>query len=115
MTSLPVSVQAVKQDLVAGLRRCRLIQHDKIEAGKAGSMVPKRFPDHALQPVPPDCQPAVFFGYRQAEPRFVFADFPVKNRTPLVAAAFCFFEDAAIARSIKKPVSPSEAAVRVCG
>jgi len=105
-------MQAVKKRLVAGPHRSRLIQHDHVEALKRLTVVPKRFPDDALQTIAADREPAVLFGDGQTEPCFLLAVFFIKNRKHIVAAAFCFFEDTAVSGRIKKPGAPAEAAVR---
>ena len=105
-------MQAVKKGLVAGLHCSRLVQHDHIDALKRFTMVSKGFPDDAFQAIATDCKPAVLFGHGQTEPCFLLAVFFVKNRKHFVAAAFCFFEDAAVGGRIKKPGAPAEAAIR---
>jgi len=105
-------VQAVKKRLVAGPHRGRLVQDDHVEARKIRTMVPKRFPDDSLQPVTADSKTTIFFGNGQTKPCFGRTVFSVKNRKHLVAATFCFFEDAAIGGRILKPALPSEAAFR---
>ena len=76
-------------------------------------MMPERLPYDSLQPVAADRQTAGLLGYSQAEPCFLCAIFFVKNRKHLVAAALCFFEDAAVSGRFKKPATPPEAAVLV--
>ena len=112
MTSLPVFMQAVKELFVAGPHRCRLVQDYHIEALEVRPVLPKGFPYKPLQPVATDCTGTVFLGNSQAEPCIVLVVIFVKNRKHHVAATLCFFEDAAVGGRIKKPASPSEAAVR---
>ena len=105
-------VQAVKKRFVVGSHCGRLIQHNHIEALKRFTMLPKGFPDDAFQAISTNRKAAVLFGHGQTEPCFVLAVFFIKNRKHFVAAAFCFFEDAAVCGRIKKPGAPAEAANR---
>ncbi len=116
MTSLPMFVQAVKKHFIAGPHRRGLIQHHHVETPEYLKGVPKGFPDDPLQPVAADCGTTVFFGYCQTKPRLQLTVCFVKNRKHLIAATFCFFEDAAVRGRIKKPAAPPEAAVphRAC-
>lgn len=116
MTSLPMFVQAVKKHFIAGPHRRGLVQHHHVEAPEDRMGVPKGFPDDPLQPVAADCGTTVFFGNCQTKPCFRPAVFFVKNRKHLIAATFCFLEDAAVRGRVKKPAAPSEAAVhhRAC-
>ena len=112
MTSLPVFMQAVKKGLVAGSHRRRPIQNHYVETFEVRAVVSKRFPDRSLEAVAADREAAMFLGNGQTEPCFLPTIVLVENRKHLVATAFCFFEDATIRGSIKKPALPSEAAVR---
>jgi len=109
-------MQAVKKCFVTGPHRGRAVQNDNIETLQVRAMVPKRLPDSSLQTIAANRRPAVFPGYGQAESRLLATIFCVENRKHFVAAAFCFLEDAVIRRRIRKPASPSEAAVhyRAC-
>jgi hypothetical protein len=95
---------AIEQLPVGGTFCGRLVDHDNVETGQFGLVLPERFPDNALYSVSAGCLPAVLFRNRQAEPGNVCLVLSAKYRKPFVAAARCFFEHAPERRSVQEPV-----------
>jgi hypothetical protein len=110
-TLLPVSMQAVKERLVAGPCRSRLVEHYQVEPFELVSMHPERFADDAFQSVTPDGATTMLPGNGQAESSLAAAVFLVENRKHHVAASFRVLEDAAVGSRVGQPALPPEAAV----
>jgi len=61
LAALPVAGHAIKQLLVARAAGCGLIDHDYVETRQSCLVLPKRFPDNALDSVSARCEAAIFF------------------------------------------------------
>jgi hypothetical protein len=92
---------AIEQLPVGGVFRGQLVDHDDIETGQFGLVLPERFPDNALYSVSAGCLPTVFLGNREAEPGDIRLVLSAKYRKPFVAATRCFFKYAAERRSVQ--------------
>jgi len=100
----PVLLEAAKQPLIVLVGCCRFVHYYDVEPGQFKLVVPKRFPNESLQPVPAAGFFALLLGDRQAKPRCRPVIAPAKHGKAFVAAAGGFFKDAAESRSVQQPV-----------
>lgn len=105
-------LQTIEQQPVTCAGRCLLVDDDDIHATEHCAVLPKRFPDDALQAIAARAQPAALFANGEPEPRVVLAIRSIENRKHFVAATFRLFEDATERAFAVEPVRAGEALVR---
>jgi hypothetical protein len=91
-------VQAFEQGRVFCARGSRLVENHDVEACKLLLVLPERFADGSLDPVPAGCVPAVLPRYSEPEACNVLVICPAQYGKPFITAAGCFFEYASESR-----------------
>jgi hypothetical protein len=106
--SLPVPGEAVEQPLVVRTARTRLSEYHDVESLELVLVLPERFPNDALQPVPPARGAAMFFGNCKPQSCTGQAVGARQNREQGIAASFRSAEYAAEGRCIRQAVAGLE-------